>query len=275
MDLTGLSALGGFAPGSLDGNSELGKKNEGVAANQFTDLRDGVQEAQEGIQQTAEMPAPEVIHNFSPEVPEAVVTGDPEDIAKKLDFSQGDNSFNALGDCGLVSCSNLLEMAGIDADENTVVQYALQNGLCDNPDPNGSLWSDDGENRGGTNPDERVELLKHFGVDATEQSGLSPDQVADAVESGKGVLISVNAGELWNDPQYVADEQGLVHINHEVTVTGVARDATTGDVEGFYICDSGRSEKSDAARFITVDDFNRCHSDMPGESTLITDQPIR
>lgn len=215
------------------------------------------------------MAAPEIINEPNADIPAVVVTGDPYGTGKNLDHSQGDNPYHAKGNCGLVSVTNLLKMSGMDVTEDDVTKYALDNKLCSDP-----LFGRDGS-RGGTVAEQRLEVLKHFGVEAKSFDGLSTDKIAEAVESGRGVLMAVNAGYLWNEPAYVKDAMGGVRTNHCITITATARDPVTGKVDGFYICDSGRGETNDASRFVSINDINKCYTNMPGASVQITDNPIR
>lgn len=204
------------------------------------------------------------------------VTGNPQEVAVRLDYMQGDNPFNAFGNCGLVSVSNLLQMAGIDLGENDITLFALKNNMCEYIDG-------DPENSGGTYPDNLVDILKCAGIDAQYQltwcdmSGItSYEGIAGLVESGNGVIMQVNAGYLWDSPEAMSvDENGTALVNHWVTVTGVARDAQTGEVEGFYICDSGRGMEADSCRLVTTDILDNAYLNAQGSSIVYTTSPVR
>ena len=85
------------------------------------------------------------------------------------------------------------------------------------------------------------DVLNQFGVPAHADSGQSLEQLAVSVEQGHGVIAEANAGVLWDDASYVESGQA----NHAVTVTGVARDPLTGDIQGFYINDSGTGQSGE------------------------------
>ncbi len=145
----------------------------------------------------------------------------PSETGKNLDYNQGKMK-GYSGTCGLCSCENILRLAGVQISEQEIVRYAVQNGLC--------VCDHDEEENGGTNYESRKQLLQAFGVD----SSLLPQNlstIASAVVSGRGVIISVDAGRLWEDARYL---NGL----HAVTVTSVDFDLT-GRIESFHICDSG------------------------------------
>jgi Peptidase_C39 like family len=174
------------------------------------------------------------------------------DVAGYADFNhkQGDNPQGFTEDCGLVSCSDVLNQFGIHVTEADVVGHAIQYGEC-NVIPGSPAGS------GGTSPADQARLLTDYGVPAHCESNQSIEQLATAIEQGHGVIASVNAGVLWDQPQYV---QGGGN-NHAVTVTGVARDLGTGAIQGFYINDSGTGQ---SAEFVPVAVMTHAFQDTGG-----------
>jgi len=204
-----------------------------------------------------------------PDVEVAIVSGDPEGAAQIVDFVQGDEVEGAEGTCGLTSIANICRLSGMEVTEGEVVTYALENGLCGyNP------W-EPGET-GGVNDEQMVEILRDYGIeaDAYDADQYDLEFVAQAIESGRGVIAGVDAGTLWNDPAYTDTICGHRAANHAITLTGVARDAETGNVAGFYICDSGAG---DACRYISAEEFHEmCGAgDIEFDSFIITDDNIR
>ena len=130
----------------------------------------------------------------------------------------------------MVSCENVLRMAGleevteqdiVDYAANTENPYGTKERLCVTDSTPGA--------NGGTNCLDRQVILNDFGV----SSGIeyqSVDTIAKAVESGRGVIISVDAGKFYDRPEYNGG-------GHAVTVTSVRR-GPDGELQGFYICDS-------------------------------------
>lgn len=228
-----------------------------------------------------ELPYVETIVDWKPEIrydvpgtSAALVSGNPYDVAPYLDSHQGDTGLRAAGTCGLTSISNVCVMAGMDVTEADVVKFALDNNLCSN-----GFWKSADE-IGGTNYQQRIEILKAYGIDATAYSALedggSLENIANAVEDGKGVIMGLNAGILWDEPSAVGGSYGITPSNHCVTITGVARDASNGEVVGFYICDSGRCMDTDASRYLTVDELSKAYNaNIINANVVITDQPIR
>lgn len=197
-----------------------------------------------------------------------LVTGSPFEIAPGLDCAQGDNVYQAASDCGLVSCSNYLSLCGIDADEDAVVQFALDNKLCSY-----SVFSDPQE-WGGTTCINLEKILESYGVETSIYTPLetngSLEGIASAVENGRAAILGVNAGYLWNEPGCVENGQ----MNHWVTVTGTVRDSN-GELAALTICDSGRRLDSDRCRTVPVKDLEMCYSNAAYTSVLISDNTVR
>lgn len=173
----------------------------------------------------------------------------PEETGMALDSHQGKASFSLpfLGTCGLVSCVNILRLAGLtEITEEEIVEFAVQYKMCE-----ASL---EPSSNGGTNFLHRQCILRCYGVDS-ELAPASIPNIARFVADGRGVIVSVDAGELWEDPQYL---NGL----HAITVTSVKTDLD-GTILGFYICDSGRGQDADSSRFIDVDHMSRALSQIP------------
>ncbi|MEI7473899.1 MAG: calcium-binding protein [bacterium] len=171
-----------------------------------------------------------------------------------LDYAQGDNSYNYLGDCGIVSCENILIQAGAlskktgytylsgrtDALETQVVGMAISKNLC--------TKTSNSYNNGGTTPENQEKILESFGVQAHYEI-TSLENIAGYLKENKGVIVEINAYKIWG-AQYGSSST----INHAVTLTGVAYDASNANkIEGFYICDSGRRLQSDAERYVSYD----------------------
>lgn len=160
----------------------------------------------------------------------------PIETGKKLDFHQGKVE-NFQGTCGLVSCVNVLRMAGVPATEADVVKYAsttyeentnsfiaslTRKMLC----TTNSVPS----SNGGTSAASRKKILEHFGI-PSRTAPQSIETIAQAVSSGHGVIASVHAETLYFKKRSIHNDL------HAITITSVQRD-TTGKILGFYVCDS-------------------------------------
>ncbi len=150
-----------------------------------------------------------------------------------LNHRQGDNPEHFQGDCGLVSVEDVLRQFRAHVTEADVVTHAIQRGECQ-ADPAA-------DQSGGTQPSQDAQILADYGVPAQVKSGQTMEQLAVLVEQGRGVIIGVNCGVLWQIPADVGDGS----VNHAVTVTGVALDPHGDGIQGFYINDSGNGKSAE------------------------------
>lgn len=191
----------------------------------------------------------------------AVVTGEPQKLAEVLKAVQGDNTLGFQGTCGIVSCGNVMRIFGTRASEDELVYYAALRGLCD--------AGSSPEFSGATNAHSRSQLLAEWGLSTRVIERPSAETLARGFEEGHGVIVSVNAGILWDNANFY----GNGFSNHAVTMTGTARDES-GRLLGVYICDSGRRSSDDSARFVPIDLW-RDAIDVPGGSANVTDRSRR
>ncbi len=188
---------------------------------------------------------------------EVLVVGD-VDRFREFNHRQGDNPFGFLGTCGLVSCEDVLRQFGIDVSEADVVRHAAAAGLCEVSGPP--------EARGGTTEAWQAQILTDAGLPAHVETRGNLSDLAGWLGEGRGVIIEVNAGELWNNP--AAYEGG--RANHAICVTGAAVDPESAQILGFYVNDSGRAYPGDAGRFIPLDLAQRMWADAGGNA-VVTD----
>jgi hypothetical protein len=144
---------------------------------------------------------------------------------------QGDNPDHDSGDCGIVSCADVLNQFGLRLTEADAVAHAARchelHTVPGRPDESG--W---------TFPAEQAAILTDYGVPAHAEEGQRVERLALAVQHGHGVIAIVNAGVLWSDPRAL----GHGAANHAVTITGIARDPYDGALLGLYINDSGNGQ---------------------------------
>lgn len=210
---------------------------------------------------------PEVRHDI-PGVEPAFVYGNAYEVAGRLDDNQGDNSYNAEGNCGLVSTANVLTLCGIEADEERITEQAIENNLC-----NYSPFLPP-EGRGGVNDSQLIALFKLNGIEATAFSAKSEEgnceAVAQYVEGGHGVTIGINAGYAWQSSSGINDGSA----NHQITVTGTVRDEN-GGLQGFIVCDSGLINEDSSARFMSIETMKDAYENVPGASAVVTNEALR
>jgi hypothetical protein len=161
-----------------------------------------------------------------PDGRETLVSGD-VDVLADFNHQQGDNPYGFQGTCGICSCQDVLNQFGTDVSEADVVDHAVAAHEC--------AITDDPTFSGGTTEQDQVQILADYGIPAHAEHARSLEDLAADVEQGRGVIAGVNAGVVWNDPNYFENGQA----NHAVVVTGVARDPATGEIQGFYVNDSG------------------------------------
>lgn len=187
----------------------------------------------------------------------SMVFNTPVETGGKLDSCQGKvNGF--LGTCGLVSCVNVLRLAGYPATESEVVSYASTTSAGFGRDKLCTTNSFP-EDNGGTSAKARQQILQHFGI-KSELREASVDSIANAVADGRGVIISVYAGMLYNGWSNRRDF-------HAITVTSVKKDRY-GNVLGFYVCDSGTGGV-DNSKFYTTLQVENALSGRPMNVTSI------
>lgn len=177
---------------------------------------------------------------------------------REINHRQGDNPYGFLGTCGLVSCEDVLRQFGIEVTESDVVQHAVRAGLCE--------VSSNPSECGGTTEWSQAQVLTDAGLPAHAEYGQTLSDLLDWVTTGRGVIIEVNAGELWDNSN--AYDGG--RANHAICLTGAAIDPQSGELAGFYINDSGRAYDGDAGRYIPAELMQRMWADAGG-SAVITD----
>ncbi len=192
----------------------------------------------------------------------ALVYGYPK--ANELDYTQGDAVPDFRGTCALTSIANLLTQAARPTTESNVVNRAIAYGWTV-IDPDLPPYV-----RGGSNYMDQQALLNSYGIRNDLIVGYNEQGVANLIRSGRGVIIAVNAGLLWNDPGYV-DGGG---VNHAVTVTGAVYGEADGELLGFYIADSGRHKVSDMTRFVDIETF-RAAAQVPNSYAIYTKEAIK
>lgn len=239
-------------------------ESDAKEGNKFTE----VCEANGGNKMECFNTQPEISHDI-PGVGTALVYGNPYEAAGHLDDCQGDNKLGAEGDCGLVSTSNVLTLCGVESDEESITEYAVENELC-----NYSRFLPP-ESRGGTTDVQLCQILKSHGVEASAFSAQSAEgsceSAAEYVESGHGVEIGINAGYGWQNANYIDDGSA----NHEITVTGTVRDAENGELKGFIVCDSGLTNDNNGSRFMSIETLRDAYENAPGASVIVTDASLR
>lgn len=192
---------------------------------------------------------------------EVLVYGYPK--RNELDYMQGDAVEGFLGTCALTSIANVLTQMGRPTTESEVVARAIDNGWTVS-DATLPAWQ-----LGGTNVHDQRALLDSYGIRNQVIDGYNETGLANLLRGGRGVVMALNAGALWNDAGYVGDGS----VNHAVTLTGAVYAQDTGELVGFYLSDSGRGRVNDMTRFVDVATF-RAAADVAGAYAIFTLDPV-
>lgn len=159
------------------------------------------------------------------------VYDDPLGTAALLIRSQGNSHYPMSGTCGLCQAANILTMAGVSTDEDAIISQALHSSdsLLESMDVFENCQSE----RGGTTVRDRQELLERCGVPVTNvpvdsDRNRTVRQLAAAVASGHGVIVSVDVERLWRNGQ---------RGGHAISLLSVTSDAST-----FLYSDTGTGE---------------------------------
>lgn len=182
-----------------------------------------------------------------------------------LKYSQGNNNKEWRMTCGIAQSANMLNRAGINETENSMVNYCNNHNLCGNS----SIFNK--EMNGGTSPARIATMLSQKGLPSHFDSSITTEEVANLVENGHGVIIGVNAGYLWSC--YYGSARGNGNANHAISVVGTLRDESTHNILGFFINDTGRGQQGDQKRLVSLAKFNEAF-DVPGHAVIATDNPI-
>ena len=127
--------------------------------NIFDNTNEIIENVSEG-REIAPIMTPEIINNMDGFYgKDVVVFGKPLETGKILDHQQGDNPFEAAGNCNLVSTSNFMNLCGIpNANETDITGYAILNGECS------YNYYDPPWDRGGSNTQNMQSILSDFGI---------------------------------------------------------------------------------------------------------------
>lgn len=181
-------------------------------------------------------------YGFSKDKTGMEIYDSPLEIDKYLYAKQGSADENFKGTCGLCACANVLRLAGVNYGEKEMIDYASKRQGDFFSQPLCTVKWYDPFASGGTTPEERKQILEHFGINSsvvdvkTYRNGkVSIDTINDIAEwvsEGRGVIIDVDGGLFYDDPK----KNGK---GHAVTITSVERNKY-GDITAFYILDSNR-----------------------------------
>lgn len=183
------------------------------------------------------------------------VFGTEGNIDKCFTGKQGNNNFRMQNDCGVACVAQILILSGKKVTENDVLRVAIGEGLC-------NITETALETNGATSSVHRATLLKKFNVKSKVELADSK-KIASYIEHGHGVIVSVDAGVLWNR---TAD----VGTGHAVVPYGTVHRASDGELLGFVLCDTGSGNMK---HFVTCSSFEKSYNYNRGIN--VTEEAIR
>jgi hypothetical protein len=189
-----------------------------------------------------------------PDGRETVVIGDLETF-REYCHRQGDNDAGFQQTCGLCSCEGIMRQRGMEITEAKIVEYAIEHKLCDR--------EKNAEKSGATDVVRLARILSDHGVPAGAGNRGSLEGLATWLEQRRGVILALDAGELWKNDLYLGK-------GHAVTPIAVARDPKTWEIQGFYVNDTGRGQSGEAGKFVDVDTMSDAWKPM-GRQFVVTD----
>lgn len=147
------------------------------------------------------------------------VYNDPIGSNSRLIQQQGNSQYDMQGTCGLCQCSNLLTLAGVRGfDENAIISTALHS--SDSVLVTMELFSPNPEDRGGTTVAGRQEILARCGLQTycmpvSFDRSETTQKLAEAVQTGHGVIVSVDVARLWKNGQYGGHAISLISVSED------------------------------------------------------------
>ncbi len=172
---------------------------------------------------------------------ECYVFGTENNVEKKFTGRQGNNSFGIKNNCGVACVAQILILSGKRVTENDVVRVAVSEGLC-------NITETSMGTNGATSSIHRAALLSKFNIKSRVELATIKD-IARYIEHGHGVIVSVDAGILWNRVTEVG-------IGHAIVPYGTIHRASDGALMGVVVCDTGSGNMK---KYITCDDFGKMY----------------
>jgi uncharacterized Zn-binding protein involved in type VI secretion len=134
----------------------------------------------------------------------------------------------SYGNCGVQSSEQVIFLdTGNRIPEKEILDQAISMGIAGTGNPA------DASSVGATSADGRKELLAHYGVQSTVQP-TTREALGSAIRGGKGVIVNVNAGVLWNDDN--------VQGSHAIVVTDGTFD-NDGNLQTVTVNDTGIGQR--------------------------------
>lgn len=141
------------------------------------------------------------------------------------------------GNCGIQSSKQIIHQAtGANPNEDVILSVALSGGYAENNIINSK--------RGSTGATGRQGLLQEYNVSSIVIDKPNKDDLAAALKEDKGIIANVDAGKLWNDPEYVGSGHAIVIIEGDFN--------EKGELTHVYINDTGTAQQG---RRLSINDM--------------------
>lgn len=122
---------------------------------------------------------------------------------------------------------------------------------------------------------EKLDFQQGFDAHCEFNDAADCERVAELIEGGHGVICGLNSGVLQDRPWKTYNEASEICATHSVCMTATVRDADTGALRGFYLCDSSAQRPDGAMIFVPLEKMQACYGDIKGGFVVATDAPIR
>lgn len=117
--------------------------------------------------------------------------------------------------------------------------------------------------RGGTNPMDRQAILEKHEIES-EIVPTTEENLAEAIRENKGIVANVDAGELWQDPQYSGGGHAIMVYDGDFD--------NNGNLTHVYINDTGSGQQG---RRMEIGEFMEAANSKEGGSSLnVTMDPV-
>ncbi len=188
-------------------------------------------------------------------IPEMPTTDGSDLVGAKLVY--GDPASSALiynpqqySDTCAIMCQGdiIQEMTGEAISEEALRAFALENNIY--------------TPGGGTAPEHVGDIMEHYGMDVENHEGSSIEELKQALDGGKQVIVGVDAEEIWNpdvDQHTLNEMMGFPDAGHAVRVIGIEEDMVSGET---YVIINDPGVSDGAGNRIAQDVFLDAWQDM-------------
>ena len=171
------------------------------------------------------------------------------------------------GNCGIQSSSQVIAAAtGTKPNERDLLDESVKDGNADDVflgRLRRAVFDEKNPESGGTSPKQRQAILAKHGV-PSDIKKTTPDNLAKAIRDNKGIVVNVDAGKLWNNPQYAGGGHAIVIYDGDFD--------ENGNLTHVYVNDTGKNQQG---RKMAIGDFMKAaNAKKPQSSMNVTQQPV-